>query len=201
MEIDHVLLAVTDLDVSARDLEERYGVASYVGGQHPWGTANRIAPLGDAYLELVAVVDAEKAAASPFGRWVASAAPGRPMGWAVRTPALDATAARNGLMIASGGRTTPNGSELRWRMAGIDQAAAEASLPFFIEWSSGTELPGRVPIVHPGGAVRLARVVLQGDAERLAAWLGDHRMPIVIRSGHAAVAQVVLDRHGVELLL
>ena len=201
MEIDHVLIAVTDLDVAALDLQARYGVASYAGGQHPWGTANRIVPLGDTYLELVAVVDGDRAGASTFGRWVASANPGRPMGWAVRTPALDATAARNGLMIASGGRATPNGSELRWRMAGIDQAAAEPSLPFFIEWSAGTELPGRLPIVHPGGSVRLVRVVLQGDAERLGTWLGDHRMPVAIRPGHAAVAQVILDRDGVELLL
>ena len=51
-----------------------------------WGTANRIVPLGEAYLELVTVVDDPEAAQSPFGRWVAEAGPtlAEPLGWAVR---------------------------------------------------------------------------------------------------------------------
>jgi hypothetical protein len=44
-------------------------------------------PLGEAHLELVAVVDAAEAAQSPFGRWVAQApALAKPLGWAIRTP-------------------------------------------------------------------------------------------------------------------
>jgi hypothetical protein len=43
-------------------MEGRYGLASIEGGRHPgWGTANRIIPLGDAYIELVTVVDDEEA--------------------------------------------------------------------------------------------------------------------------------------------
>jgi Glyoxalase-like domain len=38
------------------------------------GTANRIVPLGEAYLALVAVVDESDAADSVFGQWVAGAA-------------------------------------------------------------------------------------------------------------------------------
>jgi hypothetical protein len=56
------------------------------GGRHPgWGTANRIVPLGNTYLEVVAAVDAAEADGSPFGRWVAAAPSGGPLGWAVRT--------------------------------------------------------------------------------------------------------------------
>jgi hypothetical protein len=69
VELDHVLVAVSDLAESARELEVRYGLASIEGGCHPgWGTANRIVPLGDAYLELVTVVDEEEALASVLRR-------------------------------------------------------------------------------------------------------------------------------------
>jgi Glyoxalase-like domain len=72
-ELDHVLVAVPDLAAAARVLEEEHGLTAIEGGRHPgWGTANRIVPLGDSYLELVAVVDAGEAARSPFGRWVAA---------------------------------------------------------------------------------------------------------------------------------
>jgi hypothetical protein len=71
MEVDHVLIAVDDLEAAAKEVEERYGLASVEGGRHQgFGTANRIVPLGETYLELVAVVDDEEAAASGFGSWV-----------------------------------------------------------------------------------------------------------------------------------
>ena len=75
IELDHVLIAVTDLDAAGREFEAHHGLSSVAGGRHPgWGTANRIVPLGDTYLELVAAVDAVEAAGNPFGRWVAAAA-------------------------------------------------------------------------------------------------------------------------------
>jgi hypothetical protein len=42
-------------------------------------------PLGDTYLELIAVVDEAEAAQSPVGRWVAEMQRGRPLGWSVST--------------------------------------------------------------------------------------------------------------------
>src|SRR6185436_11308739 len=92
VELDHVLIAVTDLEAAARDFESRHGLASVDGGRHrDFGTANRIIPLGSTYLELVAVVDPGAAAASSFGWWVDRGATdeGRLIGWAVRTTALD----------------------------------------------------------------------------------------------------------------
>jgi hypothetical protein len=195
MDLDHVLLAVTDLDAAARELQARHGLASIEGGRHPgWGTANRIVPLGDAYLELVAVVDEAEAAQSPFGRWVAAArATGaRPFGWAVRTGEIRSVARRLGLTVADGSRAGRDGRRLRWRLAGIEQAAAEPSLPFFIEWGPGTPLPGRATADHAAGPVRLARLELDGDADRIATWLGGHQLPISVRPGAPAVGRVVL---------
>ena len=98
MELDHVLIAVADLSSAAREMEWRYGLASVEGGRHAgWGTANRIVPLGETYLELITVVDEGEAARSTFGRWVATgigSAPGRPLGWVVRTKRIDDVAQR-----------------------------------------------------------------------------------------------------------
>ena len=152
-------------DLAAADI----GLPSVEGGRHPgWGTANRIVPLGETYIELVTVVDETEAAQSPFGRWVASA-PDGPLGWAVRTDRLDDIARRLGLTVASGSR-----GDLRWRLAGIEHAAAEPYLPFFIEWAPGTPLPGR------GAVGELSELQLRGDPDRLAAWLGEHHLPITV---------------------
>jgi hypothetical protein len=44
-------------------------------------------------------------------------------------------------------------------------------------------------------------VVLDGDAARLAAWLGDHRLPIAVRAGQPAVASIVLSGAEGEIAL
>jgi Glyoxalase-like domain len=122
LELDHVVIAAADLDAAARELETRHGLASVLGGRHPdWGTANRIVPLGDAYLELIAVVDEATVARTVPGRWVLSAEAGQPLGWAVHTDDLDAIAGRLGLTPSAGSRVTPDGEILRWRSAGLER--------------------------------------------------------------------------------
>ena len=67
MELDHVLIACTDLDAAAREFEARVGLSSVEGGRHrDWGTANRIVPLGSSYLELVTVVDQARRSREQF---------------------------------------------------------------------------------------------------------------------------------------
>jgi len=204
VELDHLLIAVADLAAAAREIEARHGLASIDGGRHPaWGTANRIVPLGDSYLELVAVVDAAKAAESAFGRWVASGASStaRPLGWAVRTYQLDELARRLDLPVHAGSRATRGGDLLRWRSAGIDQAAVEPSLPFFIEWAPQTQLPGQAAIHRRAGAASIARLVLVADPGRLADWLGNHQLPIVVRAGTPAVTTIYISSEAGEIVL
>ena len=198
MELDHVLIAVRDLADSADELADRYGLISIEGGRHPgWGTANRIVPLGKTYLELIAVVDEAEAAQSAFGRWVGQAPSGlRPLGWAVRTPSLDDVARRLGLRVTPGSRLTPDGTLVRWRSAGIEQTLAEPSLPFFIEWTTGSPFPGRAEADHRAGDVEL-----EGDAARLAHWLGEHTPPIDVRSGPSRVASIALATGKGEVVL
>ena len=83
LELDHVALAVTDLDLAGATLRDGLGLASYAGGAHRSGaTANRIVPLdGGAYLELIQVIDAIAAASDPFGARVARASNRRMQLW------------------------------------------------------------------------------------------------------------------------
>jgi hypothetical protein len=202
LELDHVIIRVGDLDAAAQAFGERHGLAVVRGGRHAaWGTANAIVPLGGAYLELITVVEPTIAAASTFGRWVASGRDGRPIGWVVRTSALDTIAARLGLEPTEGSRTTPDGRLLRWRTAGTEAAAAEPTLPFFIEWGADVEPPGRTLLTHPAGDVALERLIVAGDAERLAAWTGDAQLPVVVRPGMPAVLDVVLAAGGREIVI
>jgi hypothetical protein len=205
LELDHVLFAVSDLDAAARELEARHGLMSVDGGRHAgWGTANRIVPLGDAYIELITVVDPAEAKGSAFGRWVAGGVQPRraqPLGWVVRTDELDDVAGRLGLQASAGSRAGRDGRTLSWRLAGVEEAAAYPSLPFFVEWGEGTPLPGRTPVAHPAGAVRLARLELSGDAARVSAWLGSEGLPLTVREGEPAVAAITLATDSGEVIL
>lgn len=204
VELDHVLIAVADLTAAASFLEARYGLTSIEGGRHPgWGTANRIVPLGAAYLELVAVVDRVQANKSAFGNWVAHATSEtpRPFGWAVRTDDLDAVTRRLHLTAAGGSRVTRGGHRLRWRLAGVEQAAAGSMLPFFIEWGQGTRVPGSAPVLHDAGDVAIHELQLTGDADRLAAWLGEHRIPLNVAPGESALTAVLLATADGQIIL
>jgi Glyoxalase-like domain len=158
-------------------------------------------PLGDTYIELIAVVDEAESAQSPVGRWVADARPGRPLGWSLRTDQLDDVAQRLDLTVVAVSRATPDGRLLRGQIAGIEQAVAEPLLPFFIEWREGTSFPGRAPATHRAGSVRIARLELSGDSDRLADWLGPHDLPIAIRAGAPAVASIVLTGDAGEIVV
>ncbi len=204
LRVDHVLLAVNDLADAAVVLNDRHGLGSAEGGHHPqWGTANRIIPVGDAYLELIAVVDPERARRSAFGRWVGSARPGivQPLGWAVRALDIDDVGRRLDLPIASGSRATSDGRVLQWRLAGVERAAADPALPFFIEWGRQTAHPSQTLVAHNEEPVELRRVELRGDGDRLASWLGDHDLPVLIRRGPSSLTRIILTVAGREIAI
>ena len=197
LAIDHVILPVRDLALEAAGLEARYGLASIEGGRHPaWGTANWIIPLGDTYIELVAVGDDESARRSAFGQWIASALPGRPLGWAVRTNSIDAVGRRLGLPVVPGSRVEPGGGLITWRSVGLDIVVREPGLPFFIQWGNGVPLPGAAAVSHPGGPATLKLLSVAADQERLADWLGDHDLPIAVIGPRARSAITLSRGHG-----
>jgi len=198
--IDHVVMAVSDLDRAGERLHREHGLASVSGGVHPrWGTANRIVPLGDDYLELLAVVDLEIGRSTAPGRaLLETSVDGRDPWFSVclRADDIEATAARTGLSLQPGSRLTLDGSELRWRGAGFDDDAREPWLPFFIAWDVPSAMhPGRLPVRHDVQVTGIASVQIAGDAGRLRAWLGPEGdpLPIDVVDGAPRVREVALS--------
>lgn len=180
MRIDHAIWATSDLDVAAARFEREYGLAAAGGGRHEgMGTHNRIVPLGGGYLELLAIADADEAAASPLGRFVDAAVEGW-MGWAVLVDDVDTVAERLGTdmtVIARAGFTA--------RLTGVVEALAEPTLPFFLARDEGTPDPG-----EGAAAGGLAWVEVAGDAPRLREWLGGAGLPVRVRPGEPALLAV-----------
>jgi hypothetical protein len=177
IRIDHVIWAVAGLDRS-HQLRQLTGLAALEGGKHPqWGTENMIVPLGSAYLELITVRDGGVAAQSPLGRRVSQAIRhGEALaGWAVEVDDLAATASRLGLDIQPGRRLRPDGSELSWRMAGVE-LAMQNGLPFFIEW--GAERPGTASANHANTPLGFAWLEVGNPVEELERWLGPNDLDL-----------------------
>jgi hypothetical protein len=176
--IDHLVIAVRDPDAAAADLERELGLAFTGGGRHETaGTWNRLAFLGDSYVELIGVFDRDLVLSNP--------------GFAVSRAALDLLdAGREGLATwavavddcavevarlrhagspvgepVRGSRVRPDGQTVSWVTAfpglGPDQP------PFLIEHEmEGPEwgpeaIAARRDFRHPRlGRVRIARLVL-----------------------------------------
>ena len=205
LRIDHVVYAARDLDEAAVRFRTKYGLDSVVGGRHArWGTANRIVPLGEQYLELIGVVDEAEAAATYFGRAVLERTEARD-GWFLIAAASDDVVLigeRLGREIDAGSRTRPDGEELRWRMAGLDDPGRESWMPFFLTWDvPGSLHPGSGRAGHGVRVEGIAWVEVGGDAERLRAWLGDEELPIRVVAGDPRIRRVAVATSDGELVL
>jgi len=205
LQIDHVIYATGDADAAARRLADEHGLASVAGGQHPaWGTANRIVPLGAAYLELMTIFDAGLAATNELGRLVTAHIErgGGFIGWMAGGPAFDDRAAANGLVAARFSRKRPDGSELTWRLAGLETMLAEPPLPGLLAWDDPAAFPGLAPVEHRVAPAGIAWIELAGDEERVRRYLGGAELPLRFVDGEPGVkrAAVALEAGG-EIVL
>ncbi|MGH7540410.1 MAG: VOC family protein [Gemmatimonadota bacterium] len=198
--IDHVVLAVGDLDASAARLWDEHGLRFAPGGHHPrWGTANMIAPLGRDYVELLGVVDPDVASTTVLGRTIAGLTQERDRWFSVclADDDLERTATRLGLSVEPRARTRPDGVQVRWRGAGIEERGEELGLPFFITWDVLPELhPGAAATGHRVPAEGIARAEVGGDEERLREWLGGDEAPIRVVEGEPRLLAVAIAVAG-----
>jgi hypothetical protein len=205
LTIDHVVFGTRDLDATAERLAERSGLASIPGGRHTGlGTGNRIVPLGRSYIELIAVVDEEEAARARFGRWLAeqiSSGDGL-KGWCLATDDLDPVAARLGLTPAEWTRQRPDGTVLRWRLAGLERAMNDPWLPFFIEWHiHPDDHPGHASASHRIRPMGIAEIEVGGNAAHLERWLGGESLPVRCRAGPTGVRSLRIATEGGDVIL
>ena len=99
---------------------------------------------------------------------------------------------RLGLTVRAGSRVTPTGGRLEWQAVGMEEAAADGSLPFFIKWGSRTPFPGHTLVKHPGGTPAITRILAHGDADRLSDWLDGNVLPLTVSPGDPMLAGIVL---------
>ena len=206
--IDHLIYAVDDLDAAGAVMFDREGLASVPGGRHEgWGTANRIVPLGESYVELITVVDVEEAEQSEFGRAVRRAlTEDHPLvGWVVATDDIDAVAKRLELHVEEKSRGAADGSTLSWRLAGLERALKTGALPFFVQWGVPPERhPGAADVRHETDARGIAWVELcADDRDAVNEWLGDDAkdLPVRITDGDPALAAAAIETAGGEIVL
>ena len=206
MRIDHVVLGSRDLEATAERFLSEHGLASVEGGRHAaWGTANRIVPLGDDYVEFLAVVDRPVADKSRFGRFLIdlTAQGDRWFTVCMADDDIDGTAARLGLAVEPGVRRRPDGTEVRWRGAGLEDPKREPWLPFFIQWQVPPDAyPGRMRADHAVETRGIAWVEMAGDEERLRSWLGNDLPSIRVRGGgEPGISAVGLATDAGEIVL
>jgi hypothetical protein len=211
--IDHLVIAVRDPDAAAGRLEEGLGLAFTGGGRHEGaGTFNRLAFLGDTYLELIGVYDRSLVRSSASFA-VAQAAlglldSGREglAAYALATDDIEGDVRRlraAGSPIGepvAGSRTRPDGGVVRWTCAFPALGPEEA--PFLIEHAyAGAEWgpearAARAAFRHPvGGQVRLASLEL--PVPDAAAAAGRHVVTVGVRFD--ANRRAVIGSHEIRL--
>ena len=165
-----------------------------------------IASLGNDYVELLGVVDEDIGSNTVLGRTLMhlSADGDHWFSVCLADGDIDATAARLGLEVQPGGRLRPDGTEVRWRSAGIEERGEDLSLPFFISWDIPPELhPGAAPAEHRVDADGIAWAEVGGDEARLRDWLGGADVPIrVVDDADRRVRAVAISlRDGGEIVV
>src|SRR5579871_6220629 len=117
--LSQIIYGVQDLDAATAQIESR-GFTVVDGGHHPGlGTANRIVPLGEAYFEILGIIDRQEALRNPFGAALAEQTRhgDRLVRWSLRTDAIEEVARERGLTPERRSRRRPDGTLLTWRAA------------------------------------------------------------------------------------
>lgn len=175
--IDHVIICCAEPDAAALEIEAELGLRAGGGGRHDaHGTFNRLIWLGDSYVELMGVFDAELAAESWWGRHMIRTldlAPAAYAGLALASDDLAADVDRfRGLGSpisdpVEGQRVRADGEVVRWLIGRLPEPDPELGLVFVIEHDTAAaewrpaDRAARGSEVYPiGTAGRLARVEL-----------------------------------------
>ena len=179
LPLDHVLIALKNLDRAARTFSDDLGFTLTPEGMHPGrGTHNRLIVFGPEYLELIAVRDPAEAAVRPSMTGFLESREGLYM-FALGTDDIDGAVASlrsRGVAIeepVDGARRNGDGSTAyTWRSAAVSSEATPGCETFIIQhhrtaaerYTEPTE-----PFKHPNGAVGVDHLAIAvHDAEAAA---------------------------------
>lgn len=143
-QVDHLVLAVPNLEEAIEKVENLTGVRPKIGGQHQGrGTWNALLGLGHAsYLELIAPDPKQTPPAS--GAWMGVDQITEPtlIHWAAQVNGIHQviqTAKQEQVQIgalSSGSRTRMNGQVISWMLTEPLKGADGGILPFLIDWEN-----------------------------------------------------------------
>jgi len=189
--LDHVVIAVPDLDAAMRDYAA-LGFDVRAGGGHSGrGTHNALIEFGAGYLELLSVQDPARATAPSQAALAAFTREqgGGLIGYALGTTDIEATAAqleREGL-AADGpfamSRMRTDGREIGWRLLVPGGLSWQRPWPFFIQWDEAADRPGRAAGEHANGVqgVREIAVVVEDLEQGIDLYGRQLGLPLVAR--------------------
>jgi hypothetical protein len=173
MHLDHLCYVAgpEGLTSCVQRLGARLSAPFSDGGIHPgFGTRNFVLPLAEGcYLEVVDILDHPAVDRAPFGRAVRARVEegGGWLTWVVRVDDIAPVEERLARPAAAGHRRRPDGVDLRWQQIGVTDVAIDRQLPFFVHW----EVPADEHPSAGGSTVRLRRLEIAGDPERIDSYL------------------------------
>jgi hypothetical protein len=152
--VDHLVLAVDDLQRGIDWVEEKTGVRAIVGGKHPnRGTQNALLSFGDKqYLEILAP-DPQQSG-HPRAADLLNLTTPRLALWASATVEIETLAqqAKDAKLLVmgpmDGSRARPDGKMLKWRSLSVARKADKDLVyfnvvPFFIQWDKDSLHPSQ----------------------------------------------------------
>ncbi len=141
--LDHIIWACADLERGVRRFEALTGIEPRFGGVHAGGlTHNALVGLGNrCYLEILAPVGPARPGDDHWCRLAREAHEPRILTYCLRSPqplpklasTFEAYGWKNAV-VASNGRTTPEGVRLRWQWLAPTVERFGLAFPFFIDW-------------------------------------------------------------------
>jgi hypothetical protein len=145
-DVDHIILAINDLEKGTREFEDKTGIKPIYGGIHPNSyTQNAIVSLDNkVYLEILA----PRTDIDSIPNWLMNIEKLTPIGWAISTTDIQLTRDKlTSLNITtslpeSGSREKPDGTILKWTTFGINNDESSTT-PFFIKWDKDSFHPSQ----------------------------------------------------------
>lgn len=195
--IDHVILAINNLDSGIIEIKRLTGIEPVYGGKHPDSyTQNALLSVGDnMYIEILAPrndLDSIPVFFKNLNHLT-------PVGWAMFSNDIEKT--KNSIEsigfklgdIIPGSRITAKGEKLEWKTGVITETNQETLFPFFISWNPNSIHPSQNA---PLGCT-LKRLVLKSskldNLEKLLEGLNVSNHKIKVEPGNADQIDLVLE--------
>jgi hypothetical protein len=162
--LDHIIWACADLERGSRRFEALTGVRPRFGGVHASGlTHNALVELGNrCYLEILAPVGPPSSGDDDWSRLARGMNEPQVLTYCLRSPrplselapTFQAMGWKNAV-VASNGRTTPEGVRLHWQWLAPAPAQFGFAFPFFIDWLDSPHPAESLSLTQPPSGIFL----------------------------------------------